>query len=146
MGYQPVYGININQLNGNEYGQTSYQLVKELVKQEIVNSSGNNTVDGLFTEQERCRKMDTDVFCHESFKRCYISSSPQLLCREICEDLEFNVCKREYKRMKEFTVQVHRSSSGYPYTFIMRNCKTLPFRNESPNCYYPDEIRGQYKG
>lgn len=144
IGYQPVYGININKLKSNERGQSRYQLVKTLTMQQQVYSSGNNALDDFFTSRERCLKMDADVSCHQSFKRCYISSSPQLICREICEDLTFNVCKREYKIIEDFVKS--QQGSSYPYTFETTDCSTLPFRNESPNCYYPDEIRGQWKG
>ena len=142
LGYQPIYGMSLNELKGKEYGRRNYQLTKTLVKQERVNSLGNETVDEFFNARERCEKMDDDVSCHESFERCYISSSPQLLCRETCEELAFNVCKREYKLYEELNEA--QRDSGYPYTYVIRNCTALPFRNESPNCYYPDEIRGQW--
>ena len=117
------------------------QQLRTFIMQKQVNSSRNNATEKFVANRQKCLKKDHDMTCHEFFKRCYISSSrPQLLCREACEDLIFNVCKQEAKIFADFLERMR--SSGRRYAIKVMDCTEMPFRNESPNCYYPDQMRG----
>ena len=136
IGYLPVYGSNQFELQLNEIRMQRYQVAKKLLEQ----TRGYPAEDGAFVVRQSCLDMVDDVYCHHYFKRCYISSSPPPICRETCEELFFNVCDREYKMVENFTNS--KGGLDFPYYFDIINCTTLPFRNESSNCYYPDKIRG----
>ncbi|KAL9976280.1 hypothetical protein ACROYT_G013563 [Oculina patagonica] len=136
LGYQPVYAINQKVLEMIDSAHSRYQVIKTFIR---VTSSRNNATDNFYADRERCLEKENDMTCHNYFKRCYISSSPQLLCREACEDLIFNVCKREAKILADFVEQRRRSGSFDGFGAM--NCSKMPFRNVSTNCYYPDEMR-----
>lgn len=132
IGYLPVYG-NYQDLNKSENEMRRFQTVKNLVLQ----TRPQPWQRGIPFVRQSCLDMVDDVYCHHYFKRCYISSRLQVVCRETCEELLFKFCDREYKNLQDFARMV-------PSFFMdVINCSTLPFRNKSPNCYYPDKIRGQ---
>ena len=145
IGYKQVYGTDRNELQHNEVKMLRYHVAKTFLERSRRNSTkeGRKTVlnDNSFVVRQSCLEMVDDVYCHHYFKRCYISSEPQLLCREACENLFSKVCDREFKMVVDFT----QSTQGFylRYYFDIIDCTTLPFQNESPNCYYPDKIRGQ---
>lgn len=121
-----------------------YQVAKNFVEQSREKDGEVIINDNSYVVRQSCLDMVDDVYCHHYFKRCYISSRPPLICRETCEELFFKVCDREYKIVKEFMNSTQREAVRYPYFFDIIDCTTLPFRNESSNCYYPDKIRGQW--
>ena len=134
IGYQPIYGTNQPELQHNEDRMTHFN--------NFLESSGwNSTKEGIlikvkdksFIVRQSCLDMVDDVYCHHYFKRCYMSSKPPLICRETCEELFSNVCYWEYKVVKFINSK----------SWDIINCTTLPFRNASPSCFYPDKIRGQ---
>ena len=135
IGYLPVYGSNKNELYENEMKMYRYRAMKTFLEQ-----TRQNSTDNSYVVRQSCLDMVDYVYCHHYFKRCYISSSPQFVCREACDNLYYKACDREFKMVMDFL-----NSQG-PYPFDIINCTTLSFRNESSNCYYPDEIRGQCKG
>ena len=123
IGYLPVYGTNQKDMVLNEMKMVRYrEAINLLIK--------NNTLDA----RQSCLEMVDDVYCHHYFKRCYISSRPPLICREACEELFSKACDREYKKVQNL---------GYNFDII--DCTTLPSRNGSSHCYYPDKIRGQWR-
>ncbi|KAL9976277.1 hypothetical protein ACROYT_G013560 [Oculina patagonica] len=143
IGYQRVYGTNQNELQHSERKMLRYHVAKSF----LVQSRRNSTEQGRkivlnhnsFVVRQSCLDMVDDVYCHHYFKRCYISSRPPPICREACEDLFFKVCDREFKMVVDFT----KSTEAYylRYYFELINCTTLPFQNDSSDCYYPDKIR-----
>lgn len=141
LGYLPVYGENQLELFENEMKMLRFRVAKKFIENSRANSTQGGGDDSLFIRQS-CLDMVDKVYCHHYFKRCYISSKPPLVCREACEELFFKVCDREFKIVERFMHS--REGTDYPYYFDMINCTTLPFRNESSNCYYPDKIRGQW--
>lgn len=145
IGNLPVYGSDIYELYDNEKKLRLYQVAKDFVLQTRENSTKGmrKVTDGLFEVRQSCLDAVDDIYCHYYFKRCYISSSPQVLCREACDELFLNLCDREYKMVSDFILSQTRSE--YPFSWDIIDCKTLPFRNESSDCYYPDKIRGQYR-
>lgn len=138
IGYLPVYGDELELLI-NEILLLLYQKVKEdymdYNNKTPPNSLLNLTVvpDSSSFVRQSCLDMVDDVYCHHYFKRCYNFTRHQDVCRETCEELAFKVCDREYKLI----------ASLPSFVLDIINCTTLPFRNESTNCYYPDKIRGQ---
>ena len=152
IGYQNVYGRDMNELVYNEkklrrYQMTTYlfqQMAKDFLRQIRRNLTDDQKRirDQSFEVRQSCLEQVDDIYCHHYFKRCYISSSPQLLCREACEELFFKHCDREYKMVLDFN-QKRQNFPDWPFYWDIINCFTLPFRNESNNCYYPDKIRGK---
>ena len=133
IGFQQIYGRNRNELQHNE--EKMLQFRKFLLK-----GSHGNLTDGVqiiiygipFVLRQNCLDMVNNVYCHHYFKRCYIASRPQLICKETCKELFFKVCGLNYKMMA-----LLRSK------FDLIDCSTLPFRNKSSSCYYPNKTRGQ---
>ena len=144
LGYQPIYGTDSYELEENERKMLRYQIAKSFVEQSRGKNGEVDFEDNSYVLRQSCMDMVDDVYCHHYFKRCYISSRPPLICRETCEQLFFKVCDREFKIVEDFmnSTQLH-SRLNYPYFFDIIDCTTLPFQNESSNCYYPDKIRGQ---
>ena len=138
MGYQPVYEETLKELEKSERAYSSSESLVKFIMEKQGNSSGHN--DSFIAARERCLERENDMSCHNFFKRCYISFRPQSLCREACEDLIFNVCKLEARIFAEFLERMRHS--GFRYPFKVMNCTAMKFRNESPNCYYPDKMRG----
>ncbi|KAL9976276.1 hypothetical protein ACROYT_G013559 [Oculina patagonica] len=129
IGYLPVYGTHQFELHLNEIKLLLFQ---KFLERSRANSTEEGwqiiTNDKSFAVRQSCLDMVDDVYCHHYFKRCYISSRPQVICREACEELFFQVCDREHEMVKTLN-------------FDIIDCTTLPFRNQSSNCYYPDKIR-----
>ena len=145
LGNLPVHGRDILELGENEMKLRRYQMAKDFALQSRGNTTNGQTkiFDGSFTVRQSCMDAVDDIYCHHYFKRCYVSSEPQKICRETCEELFFKLCDREYKMVLKFNLMA--IIRRYPFSWDIINCTTLPFRNESSNCYYPDRIRGQYK-
>ena len=146
LGYQQIYGTNSYELEENEMKMLRYQMAKSFIEQSRGENGEVIIEDNSYVVRQSCLDMVDDVYCHHYFKRCYISSRSPLICRETCEQLYFKVCDREFKIVEDFTnsTRLH-SRLNYPYFFDIIDCTTLPFRNESSNCYYPDKIRGQWR-
>ena len=142
IGNLPVYGQDIYELYYNEEKLRRYQTAKDFLLQTRKNlTNGQQKIlDGSFETRQSCLDSVDDIYCHYYFERCYINSTHQLLCREACEELYFKLCDREYKLMTQF----NNKDPIFPFYWDIINCTTLPFRNESRNCYYPDKIRGWY--
>ena len=140
----PVYGKDLNELYVNERKLQLYQVAKDFLLKTRKNSTNNPSVmlDSSFEVRQSCLKAVDDIYCHHYFKRCYLSSSPQILCREACQDLFFRLCNREFKLVSDFNKDRLYQTPEYPYFWDIINCTILPFQNESSNCYYPDKIRG----
>ena len=151
IGNLPVYGRDINELNANENNLRRFELTIYLFKQMVkaffrqiqwkLTDEPKKTRDMSFGVRQSCLEHVDDIYCHHYFKRCYFSSSPQPVCREACEVLT-NHCDREFKMVSDFN-QERKKFPDWPFYWDIINCTTLPFRNESRNCYYPDKIRGQ---
>lgn len=133
IGYLPVYG-SYQDLLESETMLHHYQLAKNFLQK----TRQQRGINGIYSfVRQSCLDMVDDVFCHHYFKHCNISSKPQFICRETCNKLLFEVCDREFEEVKDFAEQE-------PSFFMdIINCRTLPFRNKSSSCYYPDKIRGQ---
>ncbi|KAL9976279.1 hypothetical protein ACROYT_G013562 [Oculina patagonica] len=131
IGYLPVYG-SYQDLHESETKLRNYQMAKNF----LLKTRQQRGINGIyFSVRQSCLDMVDDVYCHHYFKHCNISSKPQFICRETCNKLLFEVCDREIKLVKTFAEEE-------PSIFMeIINCRTLPFRNESSNCYYPDKIR-----
>lgn len=140
----PVYGKDLNELYVNERKLQLYQVAKDFLLKTRKNSTDKPSVmlDSSFEVRQSCLKAVDDIYCHHYFKRCYLSSSPQILCREACQDLIFRLCNREFKLVSDFNKDRLYQTPEYPYFWDIINCTILPFQNESSNCYYPDKIRG----
>lgn len=93
------------------------------------------------SEIDQCFKQIDDIYCHYYYKRCYIDSKPQPICREACEELEFKHCKREFREALKMNFE-RRDRRIYQYHWDIINCTTLPYRNETTNCYYPNHDQG----
>ena len=147
LGNLPVFGNNVYELDENEKKIRRFEVVKHLLEGPHRDSKSKQWINrGKFFEvRQSCLKMVDDIYCHHYFKRCYISSKPQPVCREACEELMFKVCDREVKVVSEFNRDKKLFQDSWPYSWDLINCTTLPSWNESSNCYYPDKIRGQYK-
>lgn len=147
LGYQPIYGTDSNELQENEMKMLRYQIAKNFVESSRGKNGKGVINDDSYVVRQSCLNMVDDVYCHHYFKRCYISSRPPSICRETCEKLFFKVCDREFGIVEDFTnSRQNHSRLNYPYFFDIINCTALPFRNESSDCYYPDQIRGKWRG
>ena len=154
IGYLPVYGRDKNELALNERKLRRYEMTAYLVQnmaKEFLRRMRQNLTDGQkgtkvssFEVRKSCLERVDDIYCHDYFKRCYISSGPQPVCREACEELLFKFCDREYKMVLDFN-RKRLQFPDWPFSWDIINCTTLPFRNESRNCYFPDKIRGQFR-
>ena len=146
LGYQPIYGTDLYELEENEMNMLRYQIAKNFVESSREKNGEVVINDNSYVVRQSCLDMVDDVYCHHYFKRCYISSRPPPVCREACEQLFFKVCDREFKIVEDFMNSTQRHYAlNYPYFFDIIDCKALPFRNESSNCYYPNHIRGQWR-
>ena len=132
LGNLPVFGTK-QQLHDNELKMERYKLHKLYFKSPLKN------IEKL---RKSCELVVDDIYCHYYFKRCYISSAPQPVCREFCEDTFLKVCDREIKTVKEFNRESNKTS--WPFAWEIIDCTTLPYRNQTSNCYYPDVIQGWY--
>ncbi|XP_044175659.1 uncharacterized protein LOC114960826 isoform X2 [Acropora millepora] len=132
LGNLPVFGTK-QQLQDNEQKMRRYELLKTYFKS-LPNSSPYN-----YKLRQSCVLVVDDIYCHNYFKRCYISSAPQPVCRDFCEDTFLKVCDREIKIAEEFNKRKDLFLLRYYWEII--NCTTLPYRNETSNCYYPDVIQ-----
>lgn len=121
-----------------------FQIAKNFVLR-TRNSTGNikyqKSIDNSFNVRQSCLDMVDDVYCHHYFKRFYIDTNPQFVCREACTKMFYHDCDREYKIVLKFTEE--RQNTLYPFYFDIINCTRLPSRNESSQCYTPDKIRGK---
>ena len=135
LGNLPVFGTK-QQLQDNEQKMRRYELLKTYFKS-LPKSSPYN-----YELRQSCVLVVDDIYCHNYFKRCYISSAPQPVCRDFCEDTFLKVCDREIKIGEEFNRR--KDLFLWPYYWEIINCTTLPYRNETSNCYYPDVIQGWY--
>ena len=115
---------------------------ESIVRSRQISINGQGKVpDSSFEVRQSCLEKVDDIYCHYYFKRCYIDSRPQRLCREACEELIFKLCEREFKFVLDFNKA--RRKINFPLFWEIINCTTLPFRNsKSSNCYFPDKIRG----
>ena len=147
LGDLPVFGSDIYELEENEKKIRRFEVIKQLIPRYHSNSKDQQgIIRGKFLEvRQSCLEMVDDIYCHHYFKRCYISSKPQPVCRQACEELMFKVCDREIKVVSEFNHNRLGLFHSWPYSWDLINCTNLPSRNESSHCYYPDKIRGQYK-
>ena len=144
LGNLPIYGQDKIEVKINEEKLRRYQDAKDFVLR-IRNSSKkgqSKILDPIFEVRQSCLDSVDDIYCHHYFKRCYINSTSQVLCRDACEELLFELCDREYKMVVDFNSKQRETT--WPYAWDIINCTTFPFRNESSNCYYPDKIRGQF--
>lgn len=65
---------------------------------------------------------------------------------EACEELEFKHCKQEFREALKMNFE-RRDRKIYQYHWDIIDCTTLPYRNETTNCYYPNHDQGgQRKG
>ena len=96
------------------------------------------------SEIDQCFKQIDDIYCHYYYKRCYIDSKPQPICREACEELEFKHCKLEFREALKMNFE-RRNWRIYQYHWVIINCTTLPYRNETTNCYYPNHDQGGWR-
>ena len=133
IGHLPVYG-SFQNLNKSENKLHQYEIARSY----LLKTRHKKEIDNIYSfVRQSCLDMVDDVYCHYYFQRCNMSSRPQLICRETCQKLYFEVCDREFAMVKHFV-------ETDPSVFIdIINCKTLSFRSGSSNCYYPDKIRGQ---
>ena len=129
LGNSPVFGKTIEDLWNNDIKMRRYNLLKVYLE-----SSREIDVG------ESCLAAVDDIYCHYYFPRCYISSSPQPVCREACEEKFLEVCDQELKVAKTFNRE--NLALAWPYYWDIINCTTLPYRNQTSNCYYPDVIQG----
>ncbi|KAK2556836.1 Cell adhesion molecule Dscam2, partial [Acropora cervicornis] len=134
LGNLPVF-VTKQQLQDNELNIKRYDLMKMYFKSE--------NKPGHFTGKLRqsCELVVDDIYCHYYFNRCYISSAPQPVCREFCEDTFLKVCDQEIKFAEEFN---RRSKLLEHYTlgyWDIIDCTTLPYWNQTSNCYYADVIQ-----
>ncbi|XP_068700438.1 uncharacterized protein [Montipora foliosa] len=130
LGNSPVFGKTKEDLWNNEKKMRRYDLLKVYLK-----------ISRQIDVRESCLAAVDDIYCHNYFPRCYISSSPQPVCREACEEKFLNVCDQELKVAKTFNRE--NLVLAWPYYWDIINCATLPFRNQTSNCYYPDVIQEQ---
>ena len=139
--------VNVSEVERkiNEHKMKTYQLLKEYVLQTPGKFIAGMNIS-FVAPRRKCLEQIDDIYCHHYFKRCFIDSRrPQMLCREACEELLFQICDREFKEASDFNKgrNFHKSFRfGYYWDII--DCTRLPFRNESNNCYYPDKVRGGY--
>ena len=152
LGNRPVYGSDLSELYENEKKMRRYQMTIYLfhkmekyflqkIRQNLTEEQKNIRKKSFWVRQSCLEEVD-DIYCHHYFKRCYFSSSPQPVCREACEELTFKRCDAEFKMVIGFN-QERLKFPDWPFYWDIINCTILPFRNESSNCYYPDDIRGQ---
>ncbi|XP_068680678.1 uncharacterized protein [Montipora foliosa] len=130
LGNSPVFGKTKEDLRNNENSMLRYNLLK-------VYSKFYKELD----VRESCLAAVDDIYCHYYFPRCYISSPPQPVCREACEEKFLKVCDHEIKVAKTFNED--NPVLSWPYYWDIINCTTLPYRNQTSNCYYPDVIQDQ---
>ncbi|XP_068721502.1 uncharacterized protein [Montipora capricornis] len=126
LGNSPVFG-KMEDLRNNHEIMRSFNDLKSTLQQ-------------LFEVRESCLAAVDDMYCHNYFPRCYISSSPQPVCREACEEKFLKVCDQEIKAVKDFN---RKMPFSLRLDFEIINCTTLPYRNPTGNCYYPDVIQEQ---
>lgn len=143
IGNLPVYGSSMLELYKNEGNMRRFEIAKYFFPgSKHVTEEQEVIKDKSLMVRQSCLKRIDDIYCHHYFKRCYISSSPQPVCREACEKLMSKFCDREFKTALEYNLRRRKQYNGAMYWDII-NCSTLPFRNESSNCYYPNKTRGQ---
>ncbi|XP_068721500.1 uncharacterized protein [Montipora capricornis] len=126
LGNSPVFG-KMEDFRNNHEIMRSFNDLKSSLQQ-------------LFEVRESCLAAVDDMYCHNYFPRCYISSSPQPVCREACEEKFLKVCDQEIKAVKDFN---RKKPFSLRLNFEIINCTTLPYRNPTGNCYYPDVIQEQ---
>ena len=88
---------------------------------------------GFVNPPQSCTEKIDDIYCHHYFKRCFIDSPVQTVCREACETFR-SVCKKLLAFapfLRALKINVH-----------VIDCTVLPSRDESSICYDPDTIRG----
>ncbi|XP_068700490.1 uncharacterized protein [Montipora foliosa] len=124
LGNSPVFG-KMEDLRNNHEKLRGFNVLKSSSPQYFV--------------RESCLAAIDDMCCHNYFPRCYISSSPQPICREACEEKFLKVCDQEIKVAKTLNSE---QPFSLPFNFEIMNCTTLPYRNQG-NCYYPDVIQEQ---
>ena len=138
--------VNVSEVERkiNEYKMKTYQLLKEYVLQTPGKFIAGMNIS-FVAPRRKCLEQIDDIYCHHYFKRCFIDSRrPQMLCREACEELLFQICDREFKEASDFNKGLNSRKSFFGYYWDIIDCTRLPFRNESNNCYYPDKVRGGY--
>ena len=139
LGNLPVFGTK-QELHENELKMKRYDLNKAYFKSPPKGKPGPFTA----TLRQSCELVVDEIYCHYYFKRCYISSAPQPVCREFCEDTFLKVCDQEIKVVEEFNRRRNEFSVDYIYFWDVINCTNLPYRNQTGNCYYADVIQGWY--
>ncbi|CAH3161248.1 unnamed protein product, partial [Porites lobata] len=82
---------------------------------------------------QSCKETIDDVYCHHYFKRCFIDSPVQIVCREACEKFRL-VCKTLLELASFFP------ALNWINAHVI-DCTVLPSRDESSICYDPDRIR-----
>lgn len=83
---------------------------------------------------QSCKETIDDVYCHHYFKRCFIDSPVQIVCREACEKFQL-VCMTLLELASFFP------ALNWINAHVI-DCTVLPSRDESSICYDPDRIRG----
>ena len=146
IGTQPVEVIPAKILI-NEHKMRVYQLFKTKVLQSpglFMNLNKLRNKYFVAPPRRKCLEQIDDIYCHHYFKRCFIDSwGSQMLCREACEELIFQVCDREFKEASDFNKGRDSRKDFFGFYWDIIDCTRLPFRNESNNCYYPDKVRGR---
>ena len=142
LGNRLVYGSSLFELCKGEKKMLRFEMATYLFHKIQQNLTEEQKIikDKFFWVRQSCLEEIDDIYCHHYFKRCYLSSSPQPVCREACEELTFKRCDREFTEVTAYN-QKTRDSVFY---WDIIDCTIMPFRNESSNCYYPDKIRGQF--
>ena len=139
LGNLPVF-VTKQQLQDNELKMKRYDLMKMYLKSPSENKPGSFT--GKL--RQNCELVVDDIYCHYYFKRCYISSEPQPVCRQFCEDTFSKVCDQEIKFAEEFNRKSKHLDHYSLGSWDIIDCTTLPYRNQTSNCYYADVIQGWY--
>ena len=117
-----------------------FEMIKDAIPM-LVASVRDKRLMSRHNTYQRCLEMADDLYCHHYFQRCFMSSDPQPVCREACLLFKTEVCVHQVKILVEFNLKRHLYPQ-FNYGWDIIDCTTLPFQNESWNCYYPDKVRG----
>lgn len=135
------YGINTSLFENGGYckliiGNVAVNGTPELEDNEEKLRHYETNIQSLFdfvNPPQSCTEKIDDIYCHHYFKRCFIDSPVQTVCREACETFR-SVCKK----MLAFAPFL----SALKINVHVIDCTVLPSRDESSICYDPDTIRG----
>ena len=154
-----IYG-DLTQLRRNEQSLKQYEYALLFMNLSPEYLSSQNATDQISVSvpppinqrvvvRRTCFKLIDDLYCHWYFPQYRMTLTAQPPCREYCEMVRSQICKREFEIAEKFNAFI--KSTSYPFSWNIIDCSLFPWQDNSrlgsadPECYHYDNVQGEEK-